>query len=267
MFFKFKQKLIRDNLSENTIKNYIYSCNAYINKYKTISKQNLLCYKNYLLENNKPKTVNSRILGINRYLDFIGKPELKLKEIKLQQKTFLENVITKEDYEYFKTCLLNDSNLMWYFVVRTLGATGSRVSELIQFKVENMRIGYIDIYTKGGKIRRIYVPKKLQNDCLKWLYDNNITSGFIFCNKKGSRITTRGIAHQLKVLARKYKINERVVYPHSFRHLYAKSFLSKYNDIALLADLLGHDSLETTRIYLRKTSEEQKIIVDNNIDW
>ena len=267
MFFDFEEKLIKENLSKNTINNYIYSCKMFIMKYQKISKNNLLAFKGYLLENYKPKTINLRILVINRYLEFIGKPDLKLKEVKIQQKTFLENVISNADYEYFKQCLLNDNNYMWYFVIRCLAATGARVSELIQFKVEHIKNGYIDLYSKGGKIRRIYIPKNLKENCLDWLNKMNKNSGFIFQNKNGERITTRGIAHQLKALARKYKINEDVVYPHSFRHLFAKNFLEKYNDIALLADLLGHDSIETTRIYLRKTSEEQQKIVNSIILW
>ena len=267
MFFDFKENLIRENLSQNTIDNYIFSCNQFIEKYKTINKKNLLAYKGFLLENYKPKTINLRILGINRYLDFIGKSDLRLKDVKIQQKTFLENVISNADYEYFKQCLLNDKNYMWYFVIRCLAATGARVSELIQFKVEHIKSGYIDLYSKGGKIRRIYIAEKLKVDCINWLNSINKHSGFIFCNKNNVRITTRGIAHQLKVLSKRYGINESVVYPHSFRHLFAKNFLEKYNDIALLADLLGHDSIETTRIYLRKTSEEQQNIVNNVVIW
>ena len=89
----------------------------------------------------------------------------------------------------------------------------------------------------------------------------------MFLNKEGKQITTRGIAHQLKALAEKYKMNLNVVYPHSFRHRFAKNFLEKRKDIALLADLMGHESIETTRIYLRKTSEEQQEIVDKLVDW
>lgn len=92
-------------------------------------------------------------------------------------------------------------------------------------------------------------------------------SGFIFLNKYGERITTRGISGQLKKLAIKYDINPAVVYPHSFRHRFAKSFLERCNDIAFLADLMGHESIETTRIYLRKTSTEQREIVDSVVDW
>ncbi|HDL4225038.1 TPA: tyrosine-type recombinase/integrase, partial [Mannheimia haemolytica] len=112
-----------------------------------------------------------------------------------------------------------------------------------------------------------YIPKSLQKECSEWLRLNNKHNGFIFLNKYGDRITTRGIASQLKVFARRYKLDPKIVYPHSFRHRFAKSFLERFNDIAFLADLMGHESIETTRIYLRKTSTEQQEIVNKIIDW
>lgn len=263
----YKKYLEKQNLTENSVKNYFEAYNCYFKKYENINKNNLNDFKNFLIDNYKPKTVNIRILGINKYLEYIKKSSLKLKMIKIQNKTFIDNVISNEDYEYFKTQLYKNGEIMWYFVIRTIAATGARVSELIQFKVEHIKSGFIDIYSKGGKIRRIYIAKNLKNDLLEWLNNKKCYSGFIFCNKFGERITTRGIAHQLKVLASKYKINEDVVYPHSFRHLFAKNFLEKYNDISLLADLLGHDSIETTRIYLRKSSTEQQNIVDSVVVW
>ena len=97
--------------------------------------------------------------------------------------------------------------------------------------------------------------------------ENHRESGFIFLNKYGDRITTRGISGQLKKYAIKYGVNPAVVYPHSFRHRFAKSFLERCTDIAFLADLMGHESIETTRIYLRKTATEQREIVDKIVDW
>jgi len=166
-----------------------------------------------------------------------------------------------------KNRLKHDQNYKWYFVVRFLGATGARVSELIQFKIEDVMLGYIDIYSKGGKIRRIYIPKSLAKETKNWIHSLGLTSGFLFTNMKGNQITTRGIAHQLKKLARDYKLNKEVIYPHSFRHRFAKNFLAKYNDLALLSDLMGHESIETTRIYLRRTSSEQQTIVDKVVTW
>lgn len=190
-----------------------------------------------------------------------------MKFVKLQQKTFLENVISDADYEFLKNKLWKDKNYDWYFVVRFLGATGARVSELIQFKYENVTRGYIDLYTKAGKIRRIFIPSSLQKKAIAYYTSVNRTSGYLFLNAQGQQITTRGLSHQLKQLAKKYKMNLSVIYPHSFRHRFAKNFLEKNKDIALLADLMGHESIETTRIYLRKTSEEQKEVVDKIVTW
>lgn len=267
MITKFKHFLMQQNLSENTINSYVFTVESFFVNYNEVTKKNLLAYKGMLVEKYKAKTVNLRIQGINKYLEFIKKDKDKLKFIKIQQKTYLENVISNADYEFFKNQLKKDKNLDWYFVVRFLGATGARVSELVQIKVEHVKLGYIDLYTKGGKIRRIYIAKKLQSEAVKWLESKNKDSGYIFCNKRGERLTTRGVAHQLKELAIKYKMNSNVVYPHSFRHRFAKNFLDKYNDLALLADLMGHESIETTRIYLRRTSEEQQEIVNKVITW
>jgi site-specific recombinase XerD len=107
----------------------------------------------------------------------------------------------------------------------------------------------------------------LKQEALAWLSEIGRQSGYLFLNRFGERITTRGISQQLKNYALKYGLNEKVVYPHSFRHRYAKNFLEKFNDIALLADLMGHESIETTRIYLRRSSSEQQEIVDEVITW
>lgn len=263
----YKDFLLHQNLSKNTIESYSTAVTQYFNEFGDITKQNLLAFKASLVDKYKGKTVNLRIQGINKYLEFIGKEKLKLKYIKVQQKSFLENVISDADYEFFKNKLWKDKNYEWYYVIRFLGATGARVSELIQFKYEHLSRGYIDLYTKSGKIRRIFIPKKLRTKAKEYYDSINRTEGYLFLNKEGKRITTRGIAHQLKTLASKYKMNLKVIYPHSFRHRFAKNFLEKRKDIALLADLMGHESIETTRIYLRKTSEEQQEIVDSLVDW
>lgn len=259
--------LQHQNLTKNTIDAYVIAVRQFNEQFSEVTKQNLLAFKATLVDKYKGKTVNLRIQGINKYLEFLKKDKLKLKYIKVQQKSFLENVISDADYEFFKNKLLKDKNYEWYFVVRFLGATGARVSELIQFKYEHLIRGYIDLYTKNGKIRRIFIPIKLRKKGIEYYDSIDRKQGYIFLNKDGNQISTRGIAHQLKSLARKYKMNLKVVYPHSFRHRFAKNFLEKCKDIALLADLMGHESIETTRIYLRKTSEEQQEIVDKIISW
>jgi len=264
---RYENYLRKTNLSENTITSYLWTINYYQAHYSDFSKRNLLAYKGYLIEHYKPQTVNLRIQAINKYLEFVKKENLQLKFVKVQQKNFLENVVSNADYSFFKKKLKTDGHTEWYFVVWYLAATGARVSELIQIKIEHVRAGYFDLYTKGGKLRRLYIPKILKAETEIWLSERKAESGYLFLNRFGARITTRGISQQLKNYAIKYGLNPKVIYPHSFRHRFAKNFLEKYSDIALLADLMGHESIETTRIYLRRTSSEQQDIVDKVVTW
>ena len=246
MVTKFKDNLAKSNLAKNTITSYVWTVKYFLSHYKEINKKNLLAYKGYLVENFKPQTVNLRLQGINKYLEFTKQEKLKVKFVKVQQKNFLENVISDADYKFFKTRLKADGYNDWYFIVWFMGATGARVSELLHIKAEHVQIGYLDLYSKGGKVRRLYIPKNLRTEAKKWLKNKGLSSGYIFLNRFGERITTRGIAQQ---------------------HRFAKNFLDRFNDIALLADLMGHESIETTRIYLRRTANEQQKIVDKVVNW
>lgn len=263
----FTEYLGQANLSENTIKSYVKAVSQYYELYDTVNKKNLLSYKGHLIENYKPKTINLRIQALNRYINYLGKENLSLKFIKAQQQNFLENVISDADYRLFLRELKADGRINWYFIVRYLCATGARISELTEIRTEDVTVGYRDLYGKGGKLRRLYIPKKLSEETLVWMEEEDIKTGYLFRNRFGERITTRGISHQLKVFSAKYGLDPKVVYPHSFRHRFAKNFLQKYNDLALLADLMGHDSIETTRIYLRRTAKEQKEVVDRVVTW
>lgn len=254
-------------LADNTVQSYVWTVNHFLSNYEIINRENLYAFKGFLMEHFKPQTVNLRLQGINRYLDFIKKDKFKMKFVKVQQKNFLENVISDADYRFLKQRLKAEGYLEWYFVVWFMGATGARISELLKIKVEHVEVGFLDIYSKGGKIRRLYIPKRLREEASIWLADKGLTSGYIFKNKYGKVISARGISQQLKYFARQYGLDSKVVYPHSFRHRFAKNFLEKYNDIAFLADLMGHESIETTRIYLRKTATEQQKIVDKVVTW
>jgi len=267
MVTKFQKFLERSDLSKSTVTSYVWTINHFTTQYEKIDKENLLAYKGWLIEHFKPQTVNLRLQALNKFLEFTNKERLKLKFVKVQQKNFLENVISNADYKFLKTKLKNDGYTDWYFVVWFLAATGARISELLQIKAEHIEISYLDMYTKGGKVRRLYIPKNLREEAEKWLKEKNLVSGYIFRNRFGERITARGISQQLKYFAEKYGLNTKVIYPHSFRHRFAKNFLEKFNDIALLADLMGHESIETTRIYLRRTASEQQGIVDKVVTW
>lgn len=267
MITQFKAYLAKTNLAGNTITSYVWTVTYYLEHYKEVNKKNLLAYKGYLVENFKPQTVNLRLQAVNKFLEFSKQEKLRMKFVKAQQKNFLENVISDADYKFLKTKLKADGYDQWYFIVWFMAATGARVSELLQIKAEHVNVGYLDLYSKGGKMRRIYIPKKLCTEATIWLKERGLTTGYLFTNRTGNCLSTRGIAIQLKHFAENYGINREVVYPHSFRHRFAKNFLEKFNDIALLADLMGHESIETTRIYLRRTASEQQKIVDKVVTW
>lgn len=268
---RFRQYLEDTNKSRNTVAMYMFSIRQFIRLHGELTKANATAYKGWLIGRYKPKTVNMRLMALNVYAEKVLKRlSLKVGYVREQQKPFLENVISDADYEYFKASLLKSGNArdrFYYFVIRFLAATGARISEFIQFKAEHVRAGHVDIYGKGGKVRRVYFPKSLREDALAWLGETGRASGFLWTGRSGERLTQRGIAQQLKDYARRFKIPEAVVYPHSFRHRFAKNFLERFNDITLLADLMGHESIETTRIYLRRTAEEQREVVDRVITW
>lgn len=267
MIKNFERHLAKTNLAENTIASYVWTVRYFTSHYGEANKKNLLAYKGYLVENYKPQTVNLRLQAINKYLEFAKLDRLKVKFVKVQQKNFLENVISDADYRFLKARLKSDGYDEWYFVVWFMAATGARVGELLHIKAEHIRTGHLDLYGKGGKVRRLYIPGRLRAEAAEWLGGRGQASGYVFLNRCGQRLTTRGIAQQLKRFAVKYGMNKEVVYPHSFRHRFAKNFLDRFNDLALLADLMGHESIETTRIYLRRTASEQRKIVDEVVDW
>lgn len=187
--------------------------------------------------------------------------------VHVQQKGFLEQIISQADYEFLKQRLWEDGEYNYYFLIRLMAATGVRISELVLFDVEDVKKGYRDIYSKGNKLRRVYIPAVLRKAFEEWPGFSQRPDGILFLNRFGAPLSASGIRFQLKVFAARYDIDPDVMYPHSFRHRFAKNFIEVCPDIALLSDLLGHDSIETTRIYLRRSSREQYRIVNQVVNW
>lgn len=252
----FENYLWERELAPNTIKGYINHISKYFDRYDEITKSNLIEWKRNLLESMKPKSVNHYITAMSEYLKFIGRPDLVLKKVKVQTQSAIENVISLEEFEKLLNCLKKDGKMKMYYICLFLGKTGARVSELRQFKKKDMLRGYAEIPTKG-KIRRVYFCDSLRSKDVYRFFNELKDDDFLFQNRFGKQITARGIAQQLINYAHKYGINEKVMHPHSFRHFFAIEFLKHDNDISLLADLMGHSSINTTAIYLRLSKEQQ----------
>lgn len=273
---EFQNYMKKKNLADNTITAYTASAKQFFILYEEITPENLKKYRSFLIGNYRPATINQRIYAINCYLQFLSEyypdqyPALityRLHSVKIPRGSFRDSIISNEDCALLQKKLKEEHYDFWYFVVRFLVTTGARVSELTQIKVEHLNCGYLDLYSKGGKIRRIYIPDALCREALSWCSRRGQSSGFLFLGKNGRPITSRGIHSQLKHFAYRYGINPDTTYPHSFRHRFAKNFLLRCSDLSLLADILGHESIETTRIYLTRTSREQKQLLDELVTW
>ena len=267
MIQAFGEHLASRNMAGNTIHSYTFAIRQYFSLFSEITHSNMKLYKLFLLEHYRPQTVNLRIRALNSFIEFRDLNPGRLPMIRIQQKNYLDNVISKADYEYLKSCLLRDKKYTYYFLIRFMAATGARVSEVVQMQAEDIFRGHKDIYSKGNKVHRIFIPKKLQQDMVQWLQSLHKEHGPIFLNRFGEPITPGGIRSQLKTIAHVYGLMPEVVHPHSFRHRFAKSFIEQCSDISLLSDLLGHANLETTRIYLRRSSAEQYEIVNRIVNW
>lgn len=263
----FGQFLRARNMAANTISVYQYAVRQFYIMHRALSTADLQLYKIYLLEHYKPQTVNLRIRAINCYMEYLNRENERLSMIKIQQKMYLDCIISQADYEYLKRRLWEDGEFSYYFIIRFMAATGVRVGELVAFQVEDVKAGLKDIYSKGNKMRRVYIPTGLKNMALEWLAGQNRSRGALFLNRFGNPITVSGIRERLKAFAARYDLPSDVMYPHSFRHRFAKNFIEAGGDISRLSDLLGHESIETTRIYLRRSSSEQYRIVNKVVDW
>ena len=205
-----------------------------------------------------PKTISLRITGLMKMAEFLKKP-IKLKRPKIQKTLSVENVPTEKDYQKLLDWL--DNNKSHYaFIVRLMATTGCRVSELLQFTYEMISSGHCTLKGKGSKYRQFFFTKEMQEQ-------SKGKSGLVCINRYGMAISSRGIAECLKEYADKAGVPRAKIHPHAFRHFFAKMYLQKTKDIVGLAELLGHGSVDTTRIYLQKSYSEQKREFNRVVSW
>lgn len=260
----FRQYLSEQERSKETIASYTTSVKKFFENYEEISKENMLAFKQMQLELHKPGTAALRCVGMNVYCEFIGRPECKVKGVRIHNRTHLENVITLEEYRFFLDCLKKDGNLKLYNIIRFLAVTGCRISELVKVRRSSLEKGEMTIWTKG-KIRSIIIPRAFAEECREYAAD--VDSVFLFPSYRGSQMTTRGVSSQIVKYGLKYGIRREVLHAHAFRHLFALQFLNANSNLSLLQNLLGHESINTTAVYLKLSKEEQRSEVNNTVKW
>lgn len=248
-----------NELSNLTIEKYVADINQWLSTaQEVISKADILDYKENLCKNYKVASVNSKIISINRYLKWLGIKELTVKTKRIQNPSGLENMITKECYLKMLRYADARNKRKQYCIMKTIAQTGIRIGELKYVTVEAVKEGFTVVWNKG-KYRTVYFTDNLCHELLRYCREIDCVTGVIFCGREnGKAITPGAVWKSLKYIARQVEVPEAMVYPHSFRHLFAKEYMRKVGDISELADLLGHSRLETTWIYTKTTSDEKK---------
>lgn len=245
--------------SPHTLRIYSYSVREFYSYFDDFTQDNCRRYIAKLEADGKnPKTIRLRITSVEKLGEFLKKP-IKLKRPKIKKTLSLENIPTDKDYQrLLDYCDKNKPK--WAYIIRLLGTTGCRVSELIQFTYEMIQEGSVVLKGKGSKYRTFFFTKQMQEEAKG-------KSGYVCINRYGNPISTRGIASMLKEIGEKAGVAREKMHPHAFRHFFAKMYLKKTKDVVGLADLLGHGSVDTTRIYLQKSQEEQKREYNRTITW
>ena len=247
---EFKAYLMNEEKRPATIEKYLRDVRAFFNYAggSEMNKKSLLSYKQYISERYKPSSVNSMLVSVNCYMKFTGNCQCCVRLLKIQRQIFCkeDKELEKEDY-----CKLLEAakGSRTYYILRTLCETGIRVSELKYITKEAVKTGRAVVDCKN-KTRVIFISSYLQNILSCYAEENNIVTGELFVSQNGISLDRSNIWRDLKKLCAEAGVSEEKVYPHNFRHLFARTFYSIDKDIVRLADILGHSSINTTRIYM-----------------
>lgn len=263
---KFKEYLILEEKSDATIEKYVRDVTAFAEflSNKEISKDAVIKYKGKLLEQYKVRTVNSVLASLNCFFNYLGLYDLKVKSVKLQKEIYCseEKELSKAEYERLCKAAQKNKNERLNLVLQTICCTGIRVSELQFITVEAVKNGTATVQCKN-KTRRVFIVRKLQQKLLAYAKRHNIKSGMIFITRTGKALNRTNIWREMKGICEKAGVNPKKVFPHNLRHLFARVFYGIEKDIAKLADILGHSSINTTRIYIISTGTEHRRRMEN----
>lgn len=257
---EFASYLAREEKSTATCEKYLrdVTCFAWFVGEQAVTKETVVAWKKELIaQGYAVRSVNSMLASVNSLLAFLGWHDCKVKNIRLQRQTYCaeEKELTKA--EYLRLLSASKKNEQLNLVIQTICGTGIRVSELRYFTVEAVRSGEITVSCKS-KTRTILVPGKLKKQLLNYAKQRNIHSGAIFLGKSGKPMDRSSIWRQMKQLCKAAGVKESKVFPHNLRKLFARTFYGIEKDIAKLADILGHSSINTTRIYIMTTGTEHR---------
>lgn len=253
--------------SENTLEKYLRDVRAFAAYLggAAVTKETVIAYKNRLLsENYAVRSVNSMLASLNSLFAFLGWTDCRVKSIKLQRQIYCseERELTKAEYMRLVNTAKQKGNERLNLILQTICGTGIRVSELQYITVEAAKCGKALVSLKG-KTRSVFIVRELQKKLLRYAAEQGTKSGTIFITRTGRPMSRTNIWREMKSLCESAGVNPQKVFPHNLRHLFARVFYGIEKDIAKLADILGHSSINTTRIYIISTGDEHRRRMEN----
>ncbi len=228
-----------------------------------ITKETVIRYKDKLKDEYRPTTVNVKLAALNSFFTFLGQLELKVRQLKIQRQAYCsqDKELTQAEYERLVTAAKKQGNEKLAVLLQTICATGIRVSEVRFITAEAVETGEAHVRLKG-KNRTILLPGKLRKLLRRFIRRHHIRSGPVFVSRTGNPLDRTNIWRMMKNLCVGAGVPPEKVFPHNLRHLFARKFYSIDHDIVRLADILGHSSIDTTRIYIITTSREHQRQLD-----
>ncbi len=263
---QFEDYLVCEERSKATIEKYLHDMRTFYEFVgnREVVKSIVLDYKNALISSHAVTSANSMIAAVNVFFRFCGWYDLCVKQYKIQKSAFCpeEKELSKADYIRLVQASRKNGNERLNLIIQTICGTGIRVSELQYITVEAVKKGEAFVNCKG-KNRRIFIVEELRKKLLRYIREREIQKGAIFITKNGKNISRHNIWRDMKALCKDAGVSSTKVFPHNLRHLFARTFYGIEKDIAKLADILGHTSINTTRIYIITTATEHKRKMEN----
>ncbi len=262
MLAEYREYLENEEKSGATIEKYMRDVRAfqgYLGKGMLLDREKIRMYKQKLVERYKIASANSMLAAVNSFLVFAGCGEWKVKLFKIQKVQYSrpEREISGKEYERLVHTARKQGNEQMSMLLQTIGSTGIRISELKFITVEALNDGRAEIYNKG-KCRVVLLPEELTRLLKKYCKKAGIVAGSVFISRRGNPVDRSNVSKKMKQLGREAGVDTEKVFPHNLRHLFARTFYSIEKDVVRLMDLLGHSSINTTRIYTMTTEEQPR---------
>ncbi len=254
----FNDYLINEEKAQATVNKYLHGVGEFqiwLGE-QELCKTAVLAYKSHLCEHYAPASVNAALSSLNSFFNFMEWYDLRVKNLKIQKQIFAsaDKELSKAEYDRLLQAAKQKKNERLYLLIQTICSTGIRVSEVRYVTVEAVNRGVSEINCKG-KRRRVFLPKQLCQILKQYIKEQKIKSGAVFVTKNGNPLDRSNIWSDMKKLCKAANVSEKKVFPHNLRHLFARTYYSLQKDIVRLADILGHSSVNTTRIYTMETGE------------